>query len=145
MTVHLKMEAACTLWSWATSFRYTEELTLNSIVRFSYTIFNNLWSLSDNYALRTNVLLQNLWNQVGNIWRIIGSPLYLHPCIWFDHLIKSFHSGVAVPITFSVKVVQPLQQGSQYQNFPWNGMGSTTHHTCYMEETSNHGAAKVPW
>jgi hypothetical protein len=100
---------------------------LNSIDRFFYTIFNSIWNLSDNYALRTNVLMQNLWNQLGNIWRIICWPLYLHPCIWFDHLIKSFHSGVAVPITFSVKVAQPFQQGSQYQNFPWNGVHHTPH------------------
>jgi hypothetical protein len=28
---------------------------LNSIDRFCYTIFNNIWSLSDNYALRRNM------------------------------------------------------------------------------------------
>jgi hypothetical protein len=42
MTVHLKMEAACTLCKAGPRPLDTEELTLNSIDRFSYTIFNNI-------------------------------------------------------------------------------------------------------
>ncbi len=55
ITVHLKMQAACALCKAGPPPLDTEELTLNSIDTFCYTIFNNIWSLSDNYALRRNM------------------------------------------------------------------------------------------
>jgi hypothetical protein len=49
------MQAACALCKAGPPPLDTEELTLNSIDTFCYTIFNNIWSLSDNYALRRNM------------------------------------------------------------------------------------------
>jgi hypothetical protein len=109
------MEAACALCKagpqyWGTNFEQYRQVPLHNFQQ--HMKFVRQLCIENKH-----VLMQRLWRQLGNIWRISGWPLYIHPCIWFDHLITAFHSGVAVPITFSVKVAQPLWQASHIRTF----------------------------
>ncbi len=79
ITVHLKMEAACALCKAGPPPLDTEELTLNSIDRFCYPILNNIWSLSNNYALRTNMCSCNVFDLTLGIYGglVIGHLIFI--------------------------------------------------------------------